>query len=134
AVHASVAWEPTESLRAAASWRHTWGRAWAFRRAYYDYLGADTVIVGQFDQYDLRRPSQHRLPPFNQVDVSVRYARELGAVDLAIGLDLLNAFNRRNVVDYALDFRYTDGTGLEYDRSARATAPRMLVASISMAW
>ena len=134
ALQAAVTWRAGPGLRLSADWRSSWGRAWAFRRAYYDYLGADELLGTRFAGYDLRDPDAHRLPPFHQLNVGVRYRSRLRWADVVLGLDLLNVLNRRNVVDYALDFSYSTETGLSYNRSARATAPRMLVAAVSIAF
>src|SRR5690606_26609969 len=112
----------------------TWGRAWAFRRAYYDYLGADELLGSRFAGFDLRDPDAHHLPAFHQLNVGVRYESRLSNADVVLSLDVLNVLNRRNVVDYALDFNSSSSTGLVYQRDARATAPRMLVASITIAF
>ena len=93
-----------------------WGRTWALRRAYYDVLpalGVDAAGTVAFD-----RPEADRLAPLLTVDVGVAATLPLGGdrrVELAV--DVANALDRRNVLDWSL---HPDAAG------GVAAAPRAL--------
>ena len=118
-VEIGLDWTPTSRLTLSARTRGVWGRTWGFRQAYYDYFGhgAEARIHGP---YDLGRPSEHVLPPFYALDLSLAYARSLGAADLQLRLDVLNATDRRNVADWRL--AYEGGT---WRKEPRYLYPRM---------
>lgn len=83
-----------------AKWQRVMGRKWAFRQSYYDFLMLHSVEgIGQFD---FTSPENDGLPAFDQLDLSVVYARSVGATRLQARLDLNNLLNRRNVVDYSV--------------------------------
>lgn len=107
-------WRPTAHLTLSARARGIWGRAWGFRRAYYDYFGhADTTRLQ--GHYNLGRPSEHVLPAFYGLDLSLAYALLLGRVAFQIRLDVLNATGRRNVADWRLAY----GEGAWYTQPRR---------------
>ncbi len=76
--------------------RGVWGRRWAFRQAYYDFLPAHAAapFVGQ--------PEDDVLPPLYELDLGVGVERTVGGARVALRLDLLNVIGRANVLDYSL--------------------------------
>ncbi len=120
----SVAVQPWPRLALSARLANAWGRTWAFRRAYYDYVGAnDSLLVRvpeplqafvrqQIVSYGLRTPSLQRLPKLQRLDVGAAYTQPLRRARLQLRLDLLNAFDDRNVDEYRLvgDAAYYNGT------------------------
>ena len=107
-------WKPHRHVALLGRWRGIWGRAWGFHQAYYDFIGAYRTLaetippdvqasIGEHaEAYRLRRPTEHRLAPFYQLDLSLAYSRPLGGVGLQGRLDLLNVFDQRNVADWRL--------------------------------
>ena len=74
-----------------------WGRAWAYRRAYYDVLpAAGSAPVAA-------RPEDDRLPPRLALDVGLAYTRRLGgARRVEVAADVANVLDRRDVLDWSL--------------------------------
>lgn len=76
----------------------TWGRSWAFRRAYYDLL----TLHEDRPELEVGRPGDWTLPALLEVDVGVSWRGALAGMGLEASADLLNVINRRNVLDYGL--------------------------------
>lgn len=107
-------------------WQSIWGRAWAYRQAYYDFVGAypqlqsafpeaiGTFLEVQRDTHGLRFPATQELRPLHQLDVSVSYAWSVFDHALQLRADVLNALDRRNVAEWRLqgDRAYYEETGL----------------------
>ena len=90
---------PIPALEATIRWQATWGRRWAFKRAYYDLLGSDIDYAASFDDYSFNDPSAegHTLAPFSQFDIGLAaIIRDRTNRRLWIRIDLLNAFDRLN--------------------------------------
>ncbi len=88
-------------LTAHASWRGIWGRRWAFRRAYYDYLTVGASEVGDGD-YALDAPSSHALAPLYRLDAGLSYARQWGGVRVMARAHVINVLDRANAFDWRL--------------------------------
>ena len=109
-----VHWTPQPALTLLGRWRGTWGRTWGFRRAYYDFFGAQVddrwaaavprdlqpIIARHIDAYALDDPGRHRLPPMLQLDLGAAWVRPVGPAQVQVRLDLLNVLNRANVADW----------------------------------
>jgi len=108
-------WYLTSALLVRARWHGVWGRAWGFRRAYYDWLNAHAGARA-FPPFDLSQPddADHRLPTYVQLDLGMSYGQALGGVHLQVSVDVINALDRRNVVDWSLS-----QVGETYERIAR---------------
>ncbi|ACY46959.1 TonB-dependent receptor plug [Rhodothermus marinus DSM 4252] len=77
-----------------------WGRRWAFRRLYYDYLRySGTPTIGG---YDLDRPERHRLPGRYRLDLGLSWHGRVRAAHLQLQLLVRNVLNRRDVYDRSL--------------------------------
>ena len=77
-----------------------WGRSWALRRAYYDILpvrGHSAAGTVAFD-----RPEDDRLGPLLTLDLGLAATLAPGGVRTEIALDVANALDRRNVLDWSL--------------------------------
>ncbi len=94
------------NTRFAARWLGIYGRSWAFRQAYYDFMVPHNFPSA--GHYDFTNPEHDRLSPFHQLDFSFIYTPNLGPVDLETRLDLINVLNRRNSIDWNL---FPSGTG-----------------------
>ncbi len=79
-----------------------WGRTWALRRAYYDYLALRDLLPRTGD-FDLQHPEDHRLPAYLRFDLGLTYHQTLGNADLHVQAFLVNLFDRQNVYDLSLD-------------------------------
>ncbi|WP_456427583.1 carboxypeptidase regulatory-like domain-containing protein [Rhodocaloribacter sp.] len=79
-----------------------WGRRWALRQAYYDYLALRETL---FDSrpYDLNRPDDHTRPAYFRLDVGLTFAHTWRGATLRLQAYLVNALNRRNVYDWSLE-------------------------------
>lgn len=132
-------WKPVDALMMTLRWQGGWGRTWAFRKAYYDYLATDSLASPTYGDIDLRDPSSHRLPAFQQLDLSTAYTREVGPITAQIRMDLLNLFNRENVADLSLkEIRREDDEGEEYiagyESVPRTLLPRTLLLAVRLRW
>lgn len=81
-----------------AKWQGIWGRTWAFRQSYYNYLrteGAENLESFLFD-----RPDNDKLSSFQQVDLSFIYQPQFaGIADMEFRIELINLLNRRNTIE-----------------------------------
>lgn len=88
-------------LRAGASGRGAWGRAWGLRRAYYDYLalfdGPDALAP-----FDLDHPEDHILPATYTLDLDLTLVRALAGTVVEVRGLVANVLDRRNVYDWSL--------------------------------
>ena len=89
---------PTPGITLRARGSGTWGRSWAFRRAYYDLL----TLHEARSELQVGRPGDRTLPALLELDVGASWAGRLGDLDVELSLDLLNALDRSNVLDYGL--------------------------------
>ena len=106
-----------EELAFVAKWQGIWGRKWAFRDSYYNFLR-----ISEFSQNELlefSEPENDALRNFHQIDVSVIYAPTVGNADVELRLELINILNRKNVLDQGLIPVYSDGKITSYNASER---------------
>ncbi|MDR8390361.1 TonB-dependent receptor [Aliifodinibius sp. S!AR15-10] len=110
---AGLNWNITGGLTTTVRWQSIWGRAWAFKRAYYDYL---TIHQNQskFGPYNVTSPSDDTLSPFHQLDLGLSYGHSFGESSMRIQVDLINLLNRKNVLENQIVPQPTTGTGTEY--------------------
>ncbi|NBC04513.1 MAG: hypothetical protein GVY20_12515 [Bacteroidetes bacterium] len=92
-----ILWRLIPDLAVTAKWQGIWGRKWAFRKSYYDFLRYRSNEVPS--QYSFENPEHDRLSPFHQVDLSFIYQPTLGSANLEIRLELLNILNRENTLE-----------------------------------
>lgn len=89
-----------DGLQGLANWTGIWGRSWALRRSYYDYLAL--VDADRFVGYDLSRPSQQKLKPFSRLDLGLKGGGAVQGVTTQVQLSLVNVLGRRNAFDESL--------------------------------
>jgi hypothetical protein len=87
-------------LRALAHWTGTWGRSWALRRAYYDYLAP--LDADRFPGYDLSRPGDQTLDPFSRLDLGLKGETTVGGVTVRAQFQVVNVLGRANAFDQSL--------------------------------
>ncbi len=123
-------WYLTSDLLVRARWHGVWGRAWGFRRAYYDWLNAHAGARA-FPPFDLSQPdaADHRLPAHMQIDLGLSYARSVGGTRIQVSADVINALDRANVVDWSLG-----QVGETYERVARTMPGVTPVFTIKMSY
>ena len=103
-VYAGIA--PTNSTQVGLHWHGSWGRAWGFRKAYYDLFGMDVnqpLVLGGFD---FRNPSTaflHQLPAVRQLDLSVAFTTTYRSANIIAQADLINVRDRKNIAHYVLE-------------------------------
>ncbi len=96
----------------AARWTSVFGRSWAFRQSYYDFItGADGNLLDGIPSYrqegidrhvaefNLENPESNRLATLHQLDVSAAYTLPLGRSSVQFRCNVLNALGRRNEVE-----------------------------------
>ncbi len=141
---------PLESITFLARWRSIWGRSWAFRQGYYDFIGAFDTIADdlpsqlilkaqrQIDRFELSRPDNHKLPPIYQLDVSAAYTHELTGSDLQVRADVLNLLDRKNVAEWHLwfdeDTYYQSEDSGFLEQRNRALLPRLVSVALKWTW
>lgn len=148
-LQAALDWTLDPRLTGTVRWRGGWGRTWAFRQAYYDYLGNDPITEPIFGDFDLRDPENHKLRPFSQLDIGVAYTREVGETALQVRFDVLNVLNRANEADWSLvrevatqettDTQRTEDVRQEEDdrtfrKAPRYLLPRTVSAAVRIRW
>lgn len=117
----------TDALGFRVRAEHGWGRSWAFRQTYYDYLGVSPdreEILGR----SLQRPSAHTLPAHTRVDLGARYGIQWNGLTLEAQLDVHNVLGRQNAFDWGV--RSTDDGGMT--RTTRRLPGRRLVGSLTI--
>jgi len=90
-----------KGVNALANWNGIWGRSWALRRAYYDYLAP--LDAGRFAGYDLSRPGEQILSPFFRLDLGLTGEATVRGVAVEAQVRLVNVLGRRNAFDQSLD-------------------------------
>lgn len=105
---------------------NVWGRTWALRRAYYDFLAfhddAGTLPIGL--------PAEDRLPELRQLDVGLSWLGRLGGSLAEFRAEVRNAQGERQVLDYSL-VRVDDADGsTRYLRRARLLPGASLLLSV----
>ncbi len=125
----SAAAEVVTDLTASIRWQGVFGRVWGYRQSYYDYL--EPLGSAPFQDPDLSKPSDHRLPTFSQVDVSLAYSRRVLGATVLTRASVLNVLDRRNVRDWNL---VRDPSSGSYAKSTRALMPVFPFVSIQVTW
>lgn len=112
-------WRIFPELTAIAKWQSTIGRAWGFRRSYYNFLYYKSGE--SFASYNFGNPENDRLSPFHQLDFSLVYKPAFNFMNLEIRMDLINLLNRRNTIDWSLQPQTVseEGTGSRYEIKER---------------
>lgn len=134
-------WSPTQRLITTARWHGAWGRAWGYRKAYYDYLATDPQAqakygrdpeTGEFE-IDFLQPSAHQLPAFIQLDMGAAYTRTIGAASIQVRFDILNVLDRDNVADWTLATSEGEDNTINYKKEIpRTTLPRTVSLGIRL--
>lgn len=106
-------WKIVPDLTVAAIWQGVWGRSWGFRQSYYNYLQFQDA--GQIPGYSFDNPADDKPGSFQQVDLSFIYQPAIGVAEMDIRLELINVFNRMNVLEQSLIPLFQDNEIIEYE-------------------
>jgi hypothetical protein len=90
-------WHVVPKLTVVSKWQGIWGRSWAFRESYYNFLPFRDSALSLPHSFDT--PENDNLPAFHQMDLSVIYQPGFGPAELEIRLELINLLNRNNTLD-----------------------------------
>lgn len=102
-----------------------WGRRWALRRAYYDYVALHPASA-YLATYAAEDPGSDALPPYLRLDAGLTYRRQVGGVDVQIRAAVLNVLDRANVYDRTLE-RTEDGRLIPLPRTLPGRQPALFV-------
>ncbi len=91
----------TTALALDLNWRGAWGRRWALRRAYYDYLALRLLSVS-LEPFDLNQPSDLVIPPYYRLDAGLTYEQTWGRATIQVQAFVVNVLGRNNVYDWSL--------------------------------
>lgn len=134
-LEASAEAHPAAGLSLTLRWHSAWGRTWAFRQAYYDYIASDPQTTQKiFGPYDFLRPQDHRLRPLHQLDVGIAYERPLGPARLLLRADVLNVLDRPNEADWTMVVDKDDTGTLTYEHVSRLLLPRLPSFAVRLQW
>lgn len=100
-----------------AKWQGIWGRSWAYRRAYYNFLQFNENGTSLSELFN--SPDQDRLPAFHQVDLSVIWQPSVRFAEFELRADLINLLNRKNSLEKYLVPEYENGELTGYSERYR---------------
>lgn len=95
-------WLLSSRLTAGFTGRSSWGRGWALRRAYYDYLALRTEPT-TLDDFDLHRPGEQKLEPYFRLDAGLTYEQHWGRAGVQMRVFVSNLLDRRNTYDWSIE-------------------------------
>lgn len=125
-VRASYAIAPGLTLHTSAEC--VWGRRWAFRRAYYDYL-AFQADAPTFAPFTLDDPSSPVLPHAFRIDPGLTFDWSRDRARVRLRAVLVNVLDRHDVFDWSLE----NGGG-DHVRLARSMPGRRPVFSLHVSY
>ena len=82
--------------------RSSWGRRWALRRAYYDYLALRTDPT-MLKDFDLQRPDEQKLEPYFRLDAGLTYEQHWGRAGVQMRIFVSNLLDHRNTYDWSIE-------------------------------
>ncbi len=121
---AAIDWSPAPAWRANVRSRAVAGRSWALRQAYYDLLSLGALGDG----LPVQTPGDAARPLIVTADVGLVRTLVVGTTRIELGAAVMNAFDRRNVLDYGLE-RDTQAVG-NYSSTPRFLLRRQWSASV----
>lgn len=96
---ASAQLSPSFSLE--ANWVNQWGKKWALRRAYYDFLAFRPLPLS-LTPFDLTSPLNDETPRYQRLDLGATVQISSNAVRSSIQFFVLNVLDKENVFDQLL--------------------------------
>jgi hypothetical protein len=113
-------------LTATVAGQGGWGRRWALRRTYYDFLPFGNAPISP-EPFDLTDPAAETVPPYLTLDLGLTFEQRVGPTRIRFRAMVLNLYNRENVYDFSLQ---QDGEAFE--RVPRVLPGRQVVLSLRM--
>lgn len=101
-ISADLKAELITNLQVLGNWNASWGRKWALRRAYYDYL-AFHLPSDKFEPFDVHDPSAPKSAPYFTLDAGLSYQARWNPVTAEFRAFVTNVMNRRNEFDLSLE-------------------------------
>lgn len=92
----------SEALSLDLNWISQWGRTWAFRRAYYDFL-ALSPTPRSFDPFDLSNPAAHIAPAYHRLDFGIKYRIKTNRMVTSVQAFVINVLDRANTYDLSFE-------------------------------
>ncbi|MDZ4698809.1 MAG: carboxypeptidase-like regulatory domain-containing protein [Rhodothermales bacterium] len=113
-------------LSATVAGQGSWGRRWALRRTYYDFLAAGSAppVTGAID---LNAPGDEGVPAYLTFDIGLTYEQRVGPTWVRFRATVLNLYDRQNVYDYSIE-----QNGDVFDRVPRVLPGRQVVLSLRL--
>lgn len=90
-------YRPLSNLTVLAKWQGIWGRNWAYRQSYYNYLRTESTQESVRLLFE--NPELDKLDAFLQTDLSFIYQPEVTFADMEFRIELINLLNRRNSIE-----------------------------------
>ena len=92
----------SQSLKLEANWISQWGRQWALRRAYYDFLAFRPINISTAP-FDLNTPLSHKLSAYQRLDLGATLSFFSDRIKTNIQFFVINVFDRDNTYDHILN-------------------------------
>ncbi|MFB6248215.1 MAG: carboxypeptidase-like regulatory domain-containing protein [Salinibacter sp.] len=115
-----------DGLRARARWESIWGRSWALRPIYYDYVGPSGAPPS-LSGVSLDAPGADKLAPYHRLDLGLRGALTWQGVTATAEVSLVNVLDRANPFDASLRPK-----GPSLVRRARTLPGRRIVTALNL--
>lgn len=115
-----------DGLKVRARWEGIWGRSWALRPIYYDYVGPSGAPTSLSD-ISLSTPGTDELAPYHRLDLGLQGTLAWQGVTATTEVSLVNALGRENPFDVSLRPR-----GASLDRRARTLPGQRIVAALNL--
>ena len=112
-------------LAAEVESRSVWGRTWALRRAYYDFLSLHQSSAA----LPIGLPGDDALPALHLVDLGVSWLGEVAGSITEVRAEVRNALFGRQVLDYSLVRASAPGGFDTYERRGRLLPGAALILS-----
>ena len=120
-------WNISPSITLAGLWQGVWGRTWAFRQAYYDFL-----LFQDIDRFPFDNPASDKLKPFQQADLSIIYRPVIRGTDFEFRLQFINIFDRQNTIDRGVVLQQDGELGNQFDSRERTLTGFHISSSIKI--
>jgi len=115
-----------EGLQARTRWESIWGRSWALRPIYYDYVGPSGA-PSSLDGTSLNAPGTDELAPYHRLDLGLQGTMDWQGVTATAEVSLVNVLGRANPFDASLRPK-----GPSLLRRARTLPGRRIVAVLHL--
>ena len=90
-------------MNVSVKWEYGSGFPYSQTIGYFDRLTLDNALPGRYEQETgypymmLGAKNAARLPSYHRLDASMSYDTRFAGLDMSVGMDLLNAYNQKNI-------------------------------------